>query len=116
MGEAGVYTLFNKADGENAGGAVQRPDAPAAWYPYLAAGDVDASVEKAQKLGAQMFVQPFDIETVGRLTGTPREAEALTRRGQRSVSTSRRECEGPRPLRLHGAAAALARRGARARE
>ena len=67
MGDAGVYTLFNKADGENAGGAIQRPDAPGAWYPYLAAGDVDASVAKAQKLGAQTLVHPFDIETVGRL-------------------------------------------------
>jgi uncharacterized protein len=67
MGEMGVYTLFNKADGENAGGAIQKPDAPAAWYPYLAADDVDASAAKARKLGAQTFVEPFDIETVGRL-------------------------------------------------
>jgi predicted enzyme related to lactoylglutathione lyase len=67
MGEAGVYTLFNKADGENAGGAIQNPDAPAAWYPYLAADDVDASVTKARRLGAQTFVEPFEIETVGRL-------------------------------------------------
>jgi uncharacterized protein len=67
MGEKGVYTLFNKADGENAGGAIQKPDAPPAWYPYLAADDVDASVAKARKLGAQTYVEPFDIETFGRL-------------------------------------------------
>jgi predicted enzyme related to lactoylglutathione lyase len=67
MGDAGVYTMFKKADGENAGGAMQNPDAPAAWYPYLATDDVDASVAKARKLGAQTFAGPFDIETVGRL-------------------------------------------------
>jgi uncharacterized protein len=67
MGEGGVYTLFNKADGENAGGAMQNPDAPAAWYPYLASDDVDASVARAQKLGAQVFVEPTDVPTVGRI-------------------------------------------------
>jgi uncharacterized protein len=67
MGEAGGYTLFNKADGENAGGAMQNPDAPAAWYPYLAADDVDGSFAKAKKLGAQAFAEPFDVPTVGRV-------------------------------------------------
>lgn len=66
MGEAGVYTMFNRADGESAGGAMQNPDAPAAWYPYLAADDVDASIAKARKVGAQVFAEPREIETVGR--------------------------------------------------
>jgi uncharacterized protein len=67
MGEAGVYTLFNRANGENAGGAMQNPDAPAAWYPYLATDDVDASFAKAKKLGAQGFAEPVDVPTVGRV-------------------------------------------------
>jgi uncharacterized protein len=67
MGEAGIYTLFNRADGENAGGAMQNADAPAAWYPYLAADDVDASFAKAKELGAQAFAEPFDVPTVGRV-------------------------------------------------
>jgi uncharacterized protein len=67
MGEAGVYTVFNRADGENAGGAMPNPDAPAAWYPYLAAGDVDATFAEAKKLGAQAFVEPTDVPTVGRI-------------------------------------------------
>jgi predicted enzyme related to lactoylglutathione lyase len=65
MGEAGTYTLFNKADGENAAGMMQ-PPGPSQWVPYLAADDVDASVAKAQKLGAQTFVGPTDVQTVGR--------------------------------------------------
>ena len=65
MGEAGTYTLFNKADGENAAGMMQ-PLGPSQWVPYVAADDVDASVAKAQKLGAQTFVGPTDVQTVGR--------------------------------------------------
>jgi uncharacterized protein len=67
MGEGGLYTVFNKADGENAAGAMQRPDAPSAWYPYLASNDVDASAAKAKKLGARVSVEPVDVPTVGRV-------------------------------------------------
>jgi uncharacterized protein len=67
MGEGRVYTLFNRADGENAGGTIHNADAPAAWYPYLASDDVDAGVAKAGKLGAQTFVEPTDVPTVGRI-------------------------------------------------
>jgi uncharacterized protein len=67
MGGGTVYTLFNKADGANAAGAMQNPDAPAAWYPYLAVDDVDAGFAKAQKLGAKTFVEPTDVPTVGRI-------------------------------------------------
>jgi predicted enzyme related to lactoylglutathione lyase len=67
MGDAGVYTLFKKGDGEDVAGAIERPDAPATWYPYLAVDAVDASAAKAGKLGARTLAEPFDIETVGRL-------------------------------------------------
>jgi predicted enzyme related to lactoylglutathione lyase len=67
MGKAGTYTVFNRADGENASGAMERTDVPTAWYPYLAAGDVDASFAKAKKLSAQVFAEPFDVPTVGRV-------------------------------------------------
>jgi uncharacterized protein len=68
MGEAGTYTVFKKGDGENAAGTMQKRDAagPAAWIPYLAADDVDATVAKARELGAQTLVEPMDVETVGR--------------------------------------------------
>jgi uncharacterized protein len=67
MGKAGMYTLFNRADGESAAGAMQRSDVPSQWYPYLAADDVDASVAKARKLDAQVIAEPFDVPTVGRV-------------------------------------------------
>jgi uncharacterized protein len=68
MGEMGTYTLFKRGDGENAAGLLQKRDGagPAAWIPYLAADDVDGSVAEAEKLGAQTFVEPMDVETVGR--------------------------------------------------
>jgi predicted enzyme related to lactoylglutathione lyase len=68
MGEMGTYTLFKKADGENAAGLMQKREAggPAAWTPYLAADDVDATFAKARQLGAQTFVEPMDVQTVGR--------------------------------------------------
>jgi predicted enzyme related to lactoylglutathione lyase len=67
MGEGGFYTVFNKADGENAAGAMQRPDVPSAWYPYLASDDVDASFAKAKTFGAKASVEPVDVPTVGRV-------------------------------------------------
>jgi uncharacterized protein len=65
MGEAGNYTLFKKADGENAAGLFQ-PQGPTQWVPYLAADDVEATFAKAKELGAQTFLEPTDVETVGR--------------------------------------------------
>jgi uncharacterized protein len=69
MGEAGVYTLFKKADGESVAGLMQKPtDAPgqAAWSPYLAADDVDARSARAAQLGAQTLVEPMEIGASGR--------------------------------------------------
>jgi predicted enzyme related to lactoylglutathione lyase len=68
MGDAGTYTLFKKQDGENAAGLMRKRDGagPAAWVPYLAADDVDATFAKAQELGAKAFLEPTDVETVGR--------------------------------------------------
>jgi predicted enzyme related to lactoylglutathione lyase len=65
MGEAGNCTLFKKADGESAAGLYQ-PSGPTQWVPYLAADDVDATFAKARELGAQTFLEPAEVETVGR--------------------------------------------------
>jgi uncharacterized protein len=68
MGEMGIYTLLKRRDGENAAGLMQRRDGGdlAFWTPYLAADGVDASFAKARELGAKTFVEPMDVETVGR--------------------------------------------------
>jgi uncharacterized protein len=65
MGEGGAYTLFKKGDGESAAGLF-KPSGPSQWVPYLAADDVDATFAKANELGAQTFVEPMEVETVGR--------------------------------------------------
>jgi predicted enzyme related to lactoylglutathione lyase len=65
MGEGGTYTLFKKGDGENVAGLF-KPSGPSQWVPYLAAADVDATFAEAKRLGAQSFVDPMDVETVGR--------------------------------------------------
>jgi predicted enzyme related to lactoylglutathione lyase len=53
-----------------AGGMMQMPNdmrgMPANWTPYFAVDDCDATVAKAKSLGAQVYVPPTDIATVGR--------------------------------------------------
>ncbi|HYR28019.1 MAG TPA: VOC family protein [Thermoanaerobaculia bacterium] len=42
------------------------PNAPAAWMPYFAVADCDAAASRAAAGGAQVCVEPRDIEKVGR--------------------------------------------------
>jgi predicted enzyme related to lactoylglutathione lyase len=53
-----------------AGGMMQMPPdmrgMPASWSPYFAVDDCDAAVAKAKSLGAQVYVSPTEIPTVGR--------------------------------------------------
>ena len=37
------------------------------WLPYVIVKDVDASLKKAKKMGAEICMEPFDIPTVGRI-------------------------------------------------
>jgi uncharacterized protein len=69
MGEAGVYTLFNRANDVNTAGCMAtRPgaEAPPNWLTYIATDDADATVAKAKELGATVYVEPTDIPDVGR--------------------------------------------------
>ncbi len=65
-----TYTLFTRnGEGSEIGGCMPRPEgveAPAHWKPYIAATDVDATVEKAKELGATVLAEPADIPNVGR--------------------------------------------------
>ena len=48
MGEMGTYTLFKRADDQDAGGLMQKPaedPSPPHWMTYLATPDVDATGE-----------------------------------------------------------------------
>lgn len=41
--------------------------APAGWFGFIEVDDVDARVAEAKKAGAQVFREPFDVPTVGRI-------------------------------------------------
>ena len=69
MGEEyGGYKIFNLAE-KGVGGVMKMPDAsiPSMWAPYIATDDVDATVSKAQELGASIVVAAMDIPNVGRI-------------------------------------------------
>jgi uncharacterized protein len=70
MGEAGTYTIFKRAGDVDAAGCMARPEgmqAPPHWLPYVATGDVDATVAKAKDRGGTVFLEATDIPNVGRL-------------------------------------------------
>lgn len=52
------------------------PNMPAYWMIYFAVSDVDATMAKAKSLGAKVFMEPMDIEDVGRMAilGDPQGA------------------------------------------
>jgi uncharacterized protein len=62
------YTEWHLATGEAIGGMLpaQSPDAPPHWLPYFAVANCEATVARAQELGAATYVPPMDIEGVGR--------------------------------------------------
>jgi predicted enzyme related to lactoylglutathione lyase len=43
------------------------PNAPPHWLIYFAVADVDASAASAKRMGARFYVEPMDIEDVGRM-------------------------------------------------
>ncbi|MFN0154648.1 MAG: VOC family protein [Gaiella sp.] len=64
-----TYTMFQAADGQDVAGLMAKPEmAPtSAWLTYLANEDTDASVKKAESLGATTLAEPFDITGIGRI-------------------------------------------------
>jgi predicted enzyme related to lactoylglutathione lyase len=62
------YTEWHLTTGEAIGGMlpVQSPDMPPHWLPYFSVADCEATVRKAQELGAALYAPPMDIEGVGR--------------------------------------------------
>ncbi|HEX2965604.1 MAG TPA: VOC family protein [Syntrophorhabdaceae bacterium] len=68
--EEGESYWVVKVDGEEIAGIMKMPPAagamPSYWGIYITVDDVDKTVEKAAKLGAQVLVPPTDIPQVGR--------------------------------------------------
>jgi uncharacterized protein len=68
MGEEfGGYRIFQRGE-EQVAGLMKNPDPsiPAMWTPYVGVDDTDATCKKATELGAEVFVEPMDVPTVGR--------------------------------------------------
>jgi uncharacterized protein len=65
--ESEHYTEFT-VNGESIGGMIQShtPQYPSFWMPYFAVADADAATAKAKAGGANVYVEPNDIPTVGR--------------------------------------------------
>jgi len=65
------YTLFQRPGGVDTAGLMKKPveaaKAPPHWCTYLGTDDVDATVEKAGKLGGMTYAGPLDVPTIGRL-------------------------------------------------
>jgi uncharacterized protein len=64
-----IYTLLKRAGDVDVGGLMRKPDespGPAAWLTYVATSDVDATVVKAKKLGASVYMEGMDVPEVGR--------------------------------------------------
>jgi uncharacterized protein len=68
----GSYIVFNKANGDGAGGMMKLPDAakqmgaPPHWMMYLGTPDADNTAMRVAQLGGRVLKQPEDIPNVGR--------------------------------------------------
>ena len=79
MGDGRQYTIFSSGDQQRAGGMAKPPgmQAPSHWLVYIQCDDVDAYTGRAKELGGQIYMEPFDVPTVGRMaigadpTGAP---------------------------------------------
>jgi predicted enzyme related to lactoylglutathione lyase len=67
-GDGPPYTVWMLGDG-GIGGAMPPPmeGLPAFWGVYFSVADCDATVAKAQELGAQVLNGPMDVPDVGRM-------------------------------------------------
>ena len=70
MQQGGVYSMMQK-NGQNVGAIMAMPpghDAvPAHWNSYIAVENVDATLNKAASLGANVAMPPMDVPQAGRM-------------------------------------------------
>jgi predicted enzyme related to lactoylglutathione lyase len=83
------YTMIDVGKG-GAGGGMQRkaiPGSPTLWLPYVQVDDVEKTIAKARKLGADIQLDYLDIEEMGAIgvfidpTGAPLGVWALPKKG-----------------------------------
>jgi uncharacterized protein len=72
MGPNDLYTIWRLEGRDAAAGCTLRPEeknhgVPPHWELYIAVDNVDATVSKAQQLGANILVPPFDVFDAGRM-------------------------------------------------
>lgn len=67
-----LYTLARNSEREVAGMMALPKDAPKGmqpgWIAYVTVTDVDASLKRAQALGANVCMPPIDVPDIGRFT------------------------------------------------
>lgn len=72
MGDTGEYDMFQHNNETFAGissrSMMGEHAPPSQWIVYAASNDVDKDAEKVKHLGGQVFVDPFDVPTVGRMS------------------------------------------------
>src|SRR5437773_94042 len=66
MGDEGIYYTFQKK-GKDVGAMYDEKNAPPHWNNYVSVANVDASAEKAKKLGGKVVNGPFDAMDFGRM-------------------------------------------------
>lgn len=66
-GPGGVYHIISKGGAERGGVTHHLPSGvPAHWLPYVFVDDVDTTIARAKKLGANIPMNPEDIPGIGR--------------------------------------------------
>jgi predicted enzyme related to lactoylglutathione lyase len=65
----GEYTIFRAGEAGAAGCmAVREAGVPAHWYPYLGTLDTDAGTARAKELGATVYMEPTELEGIGKFS------------------------------------------------
>ena len=67
MSQGGTYSMFEPAAGGPGGGIMTKPmpEVPAAWTPYVAVDDLEASVAKVTDLGGTVHMGPTPVPGFG---------------------------------------------------
>jgi len=67
-GEAGTYTML-RVDGRDVAGLYGRGDqqGPPAWLSYVSVDEIEATVRRAEELGATVLSAPFEVIQSGRI-------------------------------------------------